>query len=128
MIQTISLIVVWLFGALVMLLSLWGMYTPKRLLGMVRGVMDRTTGMYAAVVARLVLGLALILAAEASRFPHVFTVVGWIAIAAALGLMLLGQERLRRFIAWFDRFSPTLIRLWLLLGIVFGGVLVYGAS
>lgn len=127
MVQSVSLTIVWLFGVLILVLSLWGIYAPAKLLGMVRGVMDRSTGLYAAVVSRLALGLALILAADASRFPHVFTVVGWIAIVAAIGLLLVGRERLRRFIAWFDRCSPTLIRLWLLLGIGFGGLLVYGA-
>lgn len=128
MVQSVSITIVWLFGVLVVLLSLWGIYSPGKLLSLVRGVMDRSTGLYAAVVTRLVLGLALILAAEGSRFPHVFQVLGWIAIVAAIGLLVIGQERLRRFIGWFDRLSPTLIRLWLLLGIVFGGFLVYGAS
>jgi hypothetical protein len=38
------------------------------------------------------------------------------------------QQRMRRFVAWFDRLSPVFIRLRIVMGIAFGGFLVYGVS
>ena len=128
MIAEISRAIVLIFGSLVCALSAWGIYVPAKLIELVRNVMDRNWGIQAAVVARVLLGAALILAADGSRFPVVFEALGWVAILAAAGLSFMGRERMRRFIGWFDRFSPALVRLWLLLGLAFGGLLVYGVS
>ena len=93
----------------------------------VTSAMDRHWGIYIAVIVRLVLGAALIIAAPASPFPIVFQVLGSIAIVAAVVLALLGRERIRKFTAWLSgRFSALIIRLWLLFGMAFGGFLVYG--
>jgi len=126
MIVSISHIVVVLVGFAVFLLSAWGIVFPGKLIAMVSGVMDRASGMYAAVGVRIVLGLALIFVAPVSKFPHVFEVLGWIAIAAAIGLPIVGRTRIQRLIAWLTRLPPALIRVWLIFGLLFGGFLVYG--
>ena len=113
-------------GVTVCVLSAWGIYAPNRLLKMVIGAMEKDWGIYLAVIVRLLLGLALILAAPESRFPSIFQILGWIAIGAAVGLVFVGRARLRRFIAWFGRFPQAVVRLWLVFGIAFGGFLVFG--
>lgn len=123
-----SQIVVLAVGGIVCLLSAWGIFVPKRLVRVVANVMERKPGIYVAIVVRVLLGLALIICASSSRFPHVFEVLGWIAIVAAVGLAVMGRARLHRFVAWFERFPDMLIRLWLLFGFAFGGFLVYGVS
>jgi hypothetical protein len=122
----VSRVVVMAFGALVCALSMWGIYAPRDLIGLVKRVMERTSGIYIAIIVRLVLGAALIVTAADSRFPRVFSVFGWVAIIAAVGLAIIGRERISRFAGWFDRFSPGFVRLWLLLGLAFGGILIYG--
>jgi len=93
----------------------------------VTSAMDKSWGIYVAVIVRLILGSALIIVAPASLFPIVFQVLGVIAIVAAIVLLLMGRERMRRFIAWFSaRFSAPIVRLWLLFGAAFGGFIVYG--
>jgi hypothetical protein len=121
-----SQIVVLVLGIAVCVLSAWGAYAPEKLVRLVTGVMDQEWGIYLAVIVRLLLGLALIIAAPYSRFPLVFQALGWIAIVAAVALAFMGRERLRRLVAWFERFSPAIIRLWLLFGVAFGGFLIYG--
>ena len=69
MIVTGSQIVVLVLGVTVCALSAWGIYAPERLLKLVNGVMGQERGIYIAVIVRLLLGLALILAAPDSRFP-----------------------------------------------------------
>jgi hypothetical protein len=89
------------------------------------GAVDEDWGIHVAVVARLILGAALVIAAPGSRFPLIFEILGWFAIFAAVVIVLMGRERLRRFVALFERMSPLLIRIWLLFGAAFGAFLVY---
>ena len=123
-ISQISLLVI---GVTVIVLAAWGIFAPEKLMTFVTSAMDKHWGIYVAVIVRLVLGSALIIVAPTSLFPVVFQVLGVIAIVAAIVLLLMGRERMRRFIAWFSaRFSAAIVRLWLLFGVVFGGFLIYG--
>ena len=114
-------------GVVVIVLAAWGLFAPEKLVAMVTSAMDQSWGMVVAVVVRLALGVALIIAAPVSRFPVAFQVIGAIAIVAAVALLIMGRERTRRFLDWWlQRFSGPMIRLWLLFGIAVGGFLVYG--
>jgi len=127
MVIFVSQIIVLLIGVTVIVLAGWGIFAPEKLMTFVASAMDKYWGIYIAVIVRLVLGSALIFVAPASLFPIVFQVFGVIAIVAAIALVLMGRERIRRFIAWWsDRFSVRIVRLWLLFGTAFGGFLVYG--
>ena len=124
-----SQIVVLVFGVVICLVSVWGIFVPQKLMKWVTETMDKNWGLYLAVIVRVVLGSALILAAPGSLYPLVFLVLGWIAIAAAAAIALMGKERLHKLVNWcLERFSATAIRLWLLFGIAFGGMLIYGIS
>ena len=126
LVSQISLLVI---GVTIIVLAGWGIFVPEKLMTFVTSAMDKSWGIYIAVIVRLVMGSALIIVAPASLFPIVFQVLGVIAIVAAIALLLMGRERMRRFIAWFsERFSAPIIRLWLLFGVAFGGFLVYGIS
>ena len=126
MIIQLSQFVVVALGTTVFVLSAWGIFSPAALIKMVAQAIDQGYGMYVGVIVRLVLGAALVIAAPVSHFPTVFQVLGWIAIAAAVGLILIGRERVRRIIARFEQLSSSAIRAWLLFGMAFGGFLVYG--
>ena len=121
-----SQVVILALGFTIFVLSAWGMQSPGALVKLVTRVMDQNYGMYVAVGVRLVLGAALIIVAPVSRFPMIFHVLGWIAIIAAVGLILIGREKLRRIVTWFGQFSSSMIRLWLLFGMAFAGLLIYG--
>jgi hypothetical protein len=123
-----SQLIVIVFGLLVSALSIWGIWSPARLLSMVGQVMHQPWGVHAGFAARILLGAALLICAAESRFPLVFRVLGWIALVAAVALEIMGRERLLGFIAFFDRISAALVRSWLLLGVAFGVFLIYGIS
>ncbi len=126
---TVSKIVVLVAGISLCMFAAWGIYAPQSLLRSVKGMMDADWGIYFAVIVRLMLGVALIITAPGSRFPLVFLIVGWVAIVAGVAAVFIGRERLRRFTNWwFERFSPSGIRVWLLFAMAFGGVLIYGVS
>ena len=126
MLISASQIVVLALGVVVCALSAWGMLVPDKLMKFVYGVMDKDWGIHFAVVVRLLLGAALIIAAPGSRFPHAFEIIGWIAVVAAVAIVFMGRERLRRFVGVFERIPQAMIRIWLLFGIAFGAFLVYG--
>lgn len=128
MIITVSQIIVILFGALIGLLSIWGIVAPQKIMKLAKDTMSWDYGVYLAVAVRVLLGAALILFADASRFPVTFQVLGWITILAAVVIAVAGRARLRRFTAWMDKYSPSIIRGWLVVGVAFGGFLVYGAT
>ena len=113
------------FGIVIAVLSIWGMVVPERLIGMVTGVMARPAGMRIAVGARFLLGFALLVAASESMFPTVFGVLGWVAIAAAIALPVLGRSYINSLLAKAAAWPPLAIRTWLLVGVAFGGFLLY---
>lgn len=125
---TASRIVVLALGVVVCALSAWGLYSPDQIWKLVNGAMDRKWGIHIAVGARLLLGAALIITAPGSRYPLIFEILGWFAVVAAVALLFLGRKRLRRFVAWFQRHSEAMIRVWLLFGVAFGAFLVYGIA
>jgi len=122
----VSQTIVLVLGITVFGLSAWGMYSPSSLVKMVTLAMNQNYGMYIAVIVRLILGATLIIVAPVSRFPMVFNVLGWIAIIAAVGLILIGRKNVGRIIASIERFSTIIIRLWLLFGMAFARFLIYG--
>lgn len=126
MLAQVSQFVVLALGITVFALSVWGMYSPAALVKMVTQVMDQSLGMYIAVIVRLILGVALIFAAPASHFPTAFHILGWIAIIAAVVLIVVGREGVRSIIAWFQNFSTSTVRTWLLFGMAFAAFLIYG--
>ncbi len=121
-----SQLIVLTLGIAVCVLSAWGMYATDKIWNLVNGAMEKDWGIYVAVIARLVLGAALIIVAPQSRFPLAFEILGWFAIVAAVLILIIGRDKLRRFVAWFQRFSQAMIRAWLLFGIAFGAFLIYG--
>lgn len=122
-----SQVVVLIVAVTIIVMAGWGLYAPEKLMTLVTSTMDQHWGMYVAVAVRLALGAALVSVAPASMFPSLFEILGWITIAAAVALIVAGRARVRQFILWWaERFSAATIRLWLLFGIAFGGLLVYG--
>jgi hypothetical protein len=126
--NTIAQIIVLLFGIAMCVLSVWAMFVPERLRQLVNAITYQAWGYYIAGVVRIMLGLALVLAAPGSRFPVVFQLVGWLTIAAAVGLLIIGQDRLKILAESFDRLSNTVYRAWLIIAVAFGLSLVYGVS
>ena len=124
----ISQIVVLALGAIICTLSLWGFIAPEKLWKMINGVMEKDWAIHIAVIMRLLLGAALIIAAPQSRFPVAMEVLGWIAIVAAIAILFMGRDRMKKFIAWFQRMTNTMVRVWLVFGIAFGAFLVYAVT
>jgi len=80
------------------------------------------------IVGRLVIGILLILAAKESRYPGVIKFIGYLAIMAALLLIVLGhngfQDLITSLIPKFRPYAP----ISGLMGLAFGGLFIYAFS
>jgi hypothetical protein len=101
---------------------------PDVLVRLVGKVAENPLGFPFAVSVRVLLGASLLTAAATSRFPVLFTALGWIAIVAAIGLVFFGQRGMQRMVQWVARWSAMPVRIALAAGAVFGVFLVYGVS
>lgn len=122
------LTIIALFGLLVCLGCIVGIAATPVFMRIMDMAMARPGILYLAVGIRLLLGVALIVAAPDSLFPVLFRIVGVVAILAALALPIMGIERIRRLVGWFAALPPLALRLWLVFGFAFGAFLIYGTG
>jgi len=116
--------VIAVFGILIVLACAYGSINPSALFSQI----DRFAnipGYAAAIFARVVLGIAAILAAPDSLSPAFLQIIGVIAIAAAIALLLMGIGGYKKLIDWVKKLGPTLHRLALMLGLIFGTALIW---
>jgi hypothetical protein len=116
-----------LFGILIAGLSAWGMVAPQALTTMVLGTWRKPWGMVFAIAVRVLMAAIFIFAANETRFPGVFRIIGYVALLAAASIAVLGRERMDRFIGYWLGKPVAVMRAWLGFGVVFGLFCVYGA-
>lgn len=113
-------------GVLIVLIGLLGLVSPARF----RAVLERTTSQtrfLAAIILRLGLGALLWIVADALRFSQLMRILAAISIIAAVGILIMGRERLNRLVDWWLARSDGLLRLSTFFAAAFGGFLVYVA-
>ncbi len=116
-----------LFGVLICLAGLTILILPEKF----KNFMNRWTGQprfLFAVIIRVVLGAILLSEAANLKFPLAMKIIGAISILAAVVLLLIGQERMDRFIDWWMKQSDNLLRVSSVLAIAFGAFFIYAAS
>lgn len=116
------------FGGVITVFSAWGVLAPGRLVDMVMQFWAKPGSLWFAVLVRLVLGLVLLAAAGASRFPEALFVLGWLAIIAAIVLLIIGKQRLSSLMEWIATRPRWFMSAWCLLGVGFGVFLVYSVA
>ena len=121
-------IIIAIFGLLIAALSAWGLFSPKRMIDKMLTYWHKPSGIYLAIGFRVVLGVLFILAAPDTRWPIVYQVLGWLMLIAAVFIVIMGKERLTRFIMWWVEMPPVAVRTWLVIGFVAGLLIAYGAT
>lgn len=117
--------IVVILGALIAALGAVGVGSPGVLMRLATSFWRSERSIYTAAAIRLILGVALIVAAPDCRFPAAVRILGAISIAGAIIVPVLGFNRLRSLIDWWASRPHALIRAWCLLVMAFGGFLVY---
>ena len=119
---------VMIFGAATMAAGVLIVLNPETIFGPIRRHYE-SFGMHVlAVAARLVLGTALVMCAPASLYPKVIITIGWITLAAAFVLGIIGRTHFKRLIAWALGIPGVYMRLGGLLAALFGGFLVHAVA
>jgi hypothetical protein len=97
-------------GALMILLSLTGLFWPEGLVKL--GHYSFTpTGLYVVAIIRLAIGLVLFLAAPASRAPRTLRVLAVIICVAGVAAALISIERAQVLMEWWSAHGPGFIRI-----------------
>jgi hypothetical protein len=117
-------VIVILFGLFTAALGLLGLVAPGRLVGFVKA-WETPIGLYVAAGLRLVLGIALFLAAPASRAPDVCRILAVVIFAAGVATPFVGLERFRRLLAWWTARGSGFMRAWAGIALILGLFLVW---
>ena len=124
MVDTASAIVA-IFGFLIFAACCWGIATPTGVLRTVEGMMASGVGMLIAIGVRLILGVALIVAAPGSWTPTLFYVVGGLTLFTAIALPFIGRQRVAKLVEWLQTWPVYVVRCWLMFGAAFSVYLIY---
>ena len=120
-------IVAAILSLLIAAVGVLGIVAPERLVAFGRAI-QTPAGLYAAGAFRVVLGIALFLAAPDSRAPDVIRVFGVIIIVGGVATPLVGLERSRKILDWWTQKGSWFIRLWSLVALGFGLWLAYAVA
>lgn len=116
-------IVLALFAAALVALSMYGVLLPSRLVGLVRDFMSGGLGLWFAVAVRVALAALLWVNAPVSSTPAIFKVLAVMVFLAAITLPIIGTVRLGKFIGRLATWPHWAIRLQCFLGVALGGLL-----
>ena len=117
-------LVVALLGGLVVVLGVAGVAAPESARAWFNS-MSGQSRFIAAIAIRLGFGMLLWYAAADLRWPYAMRILAAIAFLAAVGILIMGRDRLDRLVDWWLTRPDSLFRVSMLFAAAFGGLLVY---
>jgi len=111
----------------VFVMGAWGVFAPGSIFAFISGWSSKT-GFWLAVLLRLCFGLALWFAAPDTRLPILLRGLGALAMVMAAALPVIGYARFERVIGWWTNRSHFVMRLWSLLAVAIGGVVLWSLT
>lgn len=100
-----------LFAVLMMIMGIWILFRPEPVYGYIERKRQDLSTHVLAVIVRVILGTALILAASQSSFPVVFNVLGGLSIVAAALFLLIGRKRFQQLLSCALSIGPKIHHL-----------------
>jgi len=104
------------------------LWRPSVLFSLLRKYQDSPQLYGLAVLARVTLGIALLMAAPQSKFPLTLEIIGWLAIGAAVFIGAMGRARFSKLMTWAVGLPTSLGHVSGLFAIFFGGFLIYATQ
>ena len=118
-------ITITLFCVLILLAGIFLLINPKPLFDFLGSSINKTYVYFSAVVVRLLFGALLIATASQTKFPVAVQILGWLTVAVAVGLLVMGNSNFKRLLSWvLSRFAPY-ARISGIAAMLFGGFLIY---
>jgi hypothetical protein len=116
----VALAAVYLIG-----LAVASIVTPAKAAGFLNGFAGSARAHYTEISIRLIVGIALVVAAPGMAYGNLFSLFGWIVIATSIILLILPWR-------WHQQFAQIVVppltkRVWLfgLLSLPLGGVILF---
>lgn len=111
----------WLIG-LGGLMALW----PRRALAVLARMGGSNTVHFGEMALRTLIGIALVIAGPASRFPVAIPIIGWFLIVSALVLAVLPRRSHAAYSVWWSQHIPVpAVRLVSPLSVAGGAALIW---
>jgi len=82
---------------------------------------------YLAGILRLALAVIFLVAARECRYPWIIFVSGIIFLAGGLLIFLLGSEKIRKILDWYQEQSTPIFRVIAIIVLVFGIIIILSA-
>jgi len=121
-------ILIQIIGVAMVVAGIVIMLRPALLFDVLRSYQDTFAIYCLAVLGRLVLGGALVVAAPASLYPVVLSVLGWAVIAVALFFVFVGRARFAKLLAGVLSWPDSWCRASGVFAVLLGGFLVYAVA
>jgi hypothetical protein len=118
--------IVYLFGAFLIVAGIILFIDENIVLGYIKSNQESSWLYFFAVVMRLVMGAALVKTAAISRFPIVFKIIGYIALAAAAIFLVIGHDRFQHVMATLVPYFENTGGWVGVFALLFGAFLIYG--
>ena len=120
-------ILIALFGALICLVSLLMLIFPDQFRNAINKWTSQPRFLFIVII-RVIFGALLLFEAANLKFPLAMKLIGAISILVAIVLLLIGHERVDRFIDWWMKQSENVFRVLSVPELAFGAFLIYVAS
>lgn len=118
--------IVILFGSFMIVAGIVLFIDDSIVLGYIESQKESSWTYFFAIVMRLILGAALLKTASKSRHPLAFMVIGGIALAAALILLLIGHAHFQHMMSVLLPYFENTGTWSGIVALVFGVYLIYG--
>ena len=82
---------------------------------------------YLGGIVRIALGIFLLFAIPHVGIPIIVGTIGVLALIAGLIILFIGMQRIHAFLDWLYALPDQKLRLFPLIGVLFGVLLIYGA-
>jgi hypothetical protein len=114
-----------LFNLFILAMAGFMAFRPKQFTETLLKLSDAVWLHIGAAGVRIVIGIALILYADQSRFPLTLQILGWAAVVAGVIFAFVPRAKFIRLMHWaFERFSPYM-RIAAVFAVLFAGFLIY---
>lgn len=114
-----------IFGALTLLAGIVIVVNPELIFGLLNKNTEKLALQILAVTVRLLLGALLIHQSDASKYPFVIEIIGWLSLVAAIVFAVIGRDNFKRLMSWALSLSKPFGRVGGVIAICFGAFLIY---
>ena len=112
-----------LIGAIITIVSTSGVLNPKKVFEIVLDL-NPTVRYLIAIIIRLLFGALLIYSANVSSYYIYVYIIGILSVISAIVVGYLRPQKLTVLLNWFNEMPDMINRLWMLIGVIMGVLLI----